>query len=80
MHVNDAKTSEGYIPKVNYVECSKAGFHFGEICNMVCVEPSCLEDLLCCCACIEESHKKHMYSCLRLRTKPLKMVMNEART
>lgn len=46
--------------KLSYVECSKQGMHYGEVCNMVCVEPSCLEDLICCCACIEESHKKHL--------------------
>lgn len=39
---------------------------------MVCIETSCIEDLVCCCACIEESHKKHI-------TKPLKLIMNEAR-
>ena len=38
--------------KVNYVECDKGGLHFGEVCNMVCMEPSCLEDLICCCACV----------------------------
>ena len=46
--------------KVMYVECQKQGMHFGEVCNMVCLEPSCVEDLICCCACIEESHKKHL--------------------
>ena len=39
--------------KFSYVECPKQGMHYGEVCNMICVEPSCLEDLICCCACIE---------------------------
>lgn len=46
--------------KLNYIECPKPGLHYGEVSNMVCIEPSCLEDLICCCVCIEESHKKHM--------------------
>lgn len=38
--------------KFSYIECQKSGLHYGEVCNMVCIEPSCLEDLICCCACI----------------------------
>lgn len=48
------------VKKIRYLECDKGGFHYGEVINMICLEPSCLEDLLCCCACIEESHKKHL--------------------
>jgi hypothetical protein len=47
--------------KMHYFECPKPGYHFGEVLNIVCTDPGCLNKLLCCTACVEEDHKKHMY-------------------
>ena len=38
---------------------------------MICLEPACSENMLCCCACVEEQHKDH-------NTKPLRLVILEA--
>jgi hypothetical protein len=47
-----------------YLKCNKSGLHSDEYLNMVCLETSCLQNLLCCCACIEAEHKKHKYPCV----------------
>lgn len=44
-----------------YLKCSKSGLHSDEYLNMVCLETSCLQNLLCCCACVEADHKRHKY-------------------
>lgn len=48
------------IEAVHYLTCAKAGPHEDEKLNLVCLETSCLENLACCCACIEMEHKKHV--------------------
>ena len=46
---------------IQYLKCSKGGLHEDENLNIVCLEKTCLEKLINCCACIEEDHKKHLY-------------------
>lgn len=65
-------------PKVQYAICTKGGYHTGEDLNMVCLEQQCLELQLCCCACVEESHKDHKYCLFLVSAKPLRLVMLEA--
>ncbi len=48
-------------PKVEYLPCEKSGYHYGEVLNMICLEPGCHDSMLCCCACVEEQHKDHKY-------------------
>lgn len=40
-------------PKVEYINCNRGGYHFGEVLNMVCLEQQCIDQQLCCCACVE---------------------------
>jgi hypothetical protein len=56
------ETEKAESAKIQYSECTKSGLHFGEVCNMVCMELSCVKDPLCCCVCLEELHKKHKYA------------------
>lgn len=51
------------VNNIEYLTCSKVGLHEDERLNLVCMETSCLENLACCCACIEMEHKKHLYLC-----------------
>ena len=44
-------------PKAEYLPCLRGGYHYGEVLNMVCLGKGCQEQLLCCCACVEENHK-----------------------
>lgn len=64
---------------VKYLECNKSGYHYGEALNVVCLETNCTDKALCCSACVEEDHKKHQYWIVWIRTKPLKLVINEAK-
>lgn len=32
---------------------------------MICLEPDCINNLACCCACIEESHNKHVTTSIK---------------
>lgn len=57
-------------PRVEYLPCALGGYHFGEVLNMVCLEQPCQQNSLCCCACVEESHKDHKYSPLTQHQTP----------
>ena len=38
--------------KITYLKCNKNNLHEGENINMVCLEKTCLENLIGCCACV----------------------------
>jgi len=61
----------GSLTKIQYPECPLEGFHKGETMNYVCLDAACKDNLLCCNACLEESHKAHHYL-------PLKLILNDA--
>lgn len=46
---------------ISYLHCNKEGLHEDERLNIVCLETGCLENIACCCACIDADHKGHMY-------------------
>jgi hypothetical protein len=48
-------------PKVHYATCPRGGYHTGEALNMLCLDQKCHLAQLCCCACVEETHKDHKY-------------------
>lgn len=37
---------------ISYLKCPKDGLHDSENLNMVCLEKTCVENSICCCACI----------------------------
>jgi len=47
---------------LNYLLCNREGIHDEERLNIVCLEAGCLENLACCCACIDSDHKGHRYT------------------
>ena len=55
-----------------YPECGKGGDHLGEVLNIVCLEPKCIENSIICGICYDESHKNH-------KIKPLKVVINQSK-
>ncbi len=55
-----------------YPECKKGDCHVGEILNLICVEPQCIQKSVICGICYDEDHKNH-------KIKPLKMVINNSK-
>lgn len=55
-----------------YPECTKGECHIGEVLNLVCLEPQCIEKSIICGICYDESHRNH-------KIKPLKMIINHSK-
>ncbi len=54
-----------------YSSCKKGDSHSGEILNLVCLEPNCIEKSLICAICYYEDHQMH-------NIKPLKGIINQS--
>ena len=55
-----------------YPECTKGENHVGEVLNLVCLEPKCIEKSIICGICYDEAHRNH-------KIKPLKVIINNSK-
>lgn len=62
--------SEG--EQFRYPECTRGECHVGEVLNMVCLEPQCIQKSIICGICYDESHRSH-------KIRPLKLIINNAK-
>ena len=62
--------SEG--AQFRYPECTRGGYHVGEVLNIVCLEPQCIQKSIICGICYDEGHRDH-------KIRPLKLIINNAR-
>ncbi len=72
-HMEEKKKPADAEQVFKYPECIKGGNHVGEVLNLVCLEPKCVEKSIICGICYDEEHKGH-------KIKPLKMVINHSKT
>jgi hypothetical protein len=63
---------EQTIEQFKYPNCGKGGDHVGEILNLVCLEPKCIDNSIICGICYDEQHKNH-------KIKPLKIVITQSK-
>ena len=55
-----------------YPECKKGDCHVGEVLNMVCLEPKCIQKSVICGICYDEEHRDH-------KIRPLKFIINTSK-
>jgi hypothetical protein len=56
----------------HYPECTRGEYHTGELLNLVCLEPKCIQQSVICGICYDESHRSH-------KIKPLKLIINNSK-
>ena len=56
----------------HYPECTKGDFHTGEVLNLVCLEPKCLQQSVICGICYDQAHRNH-------KIRPLKLIINNSK-
>ena len=54
-----------------YPECTKGDCHVGEVLNLVCLEPQCIQKSIICGICYDEGHRNH-------KIRPLKLIINNS--
>jgi hypothetical protein len=55
-----------------YPECLKGECHVGEVLNMVCLEPKCIQKSVICGICYDEEHRNH-------KIRPLKLIISNSK-
>jgi hypothetical protein len=56
----------------HYPECTKGECHVGEVLNLVCLEPKCIQKAVICGICYDEHHRNH-------KIRPLKLVISNSK-
>ena len=56
----------------HYPECTKGGSHIGEVLNIVCLEPKCIQKSVICGICYDEEHRDH-------KIRPLKVIISNSK-
>jgi hypothetical protein len=54
-----------------YPECTRGDFHNGEVLNLVCLEPKCIQQSIICGICYDQTHRDH-------KIRPLKLIINNS--